>query len=241
MKISAIIFDVDGVLLDSNQMMIDLHKIIAKKMNLRVPDKKEITSLWGKSFPELITSIWHDVDPKVFKKNVVDYIKKEKIIFPVVKGSKETLKKLKRMGFKLGIVTGRPMDFTIDHMKNSGFDLELFDVIVTGDDTKNHKPSPDPILRAVNLLKVKPEEIIYVGDSLIDFKAAKNAKVEFVGVLTGDVKEEEWKKNGVKNIIQSVADLEKNSRTKIYLILDGLIQQFLYIKQKNSSSPLYQV
>ena len=67
MKISAIIFDVDGVLLNSNKLMIDLHKIIAKKMNLRVPNKKEITSLWGKSFPELITSIWSDVDPKVFK------------------------------------------------------------------------------------------------------------------------------------------------------------------------------
>ena len=230
MKISAIIFDVDGVLLNSNKLMIDLHKIIAKKMNLRVPNKKEITSLWGKSFPELITSIWHDVDPKVFKKNVVDFIKKEKIIFPVVKASKETLKKLKKMGFKLGIVTGRPMDFTIDHMKNSGFDLKLFDAIVTGDDTKNHKPSPDPILRAINLLKVKPEETVYVGDSLIDLESAKRAKVEFVGVLTGDVKKEEWKKNGVKNIIKSVADLKKISQNKN-----------LSIKQKNSSSLFYLV
>ena len=208
MKISAIIFDVDGVLLDSNKLMIELHKIIAKKLGLRVPDDKEITSLWGKSFTELITSIWPHIDAKLFKNYVIDFIKKKKIVFPVVKGSKEILKKLKKMRFKLGIVTGRPTDFTIDHMKNSGFDLKLFDAIVTGDDTKNHKPNPDPILRAVKLLKVKPEETVYVGDSLIDLEAARNAKVEFLGVLTGDVSKKEWKKNGVKSIIQSVADLE---------------------------------
>ena len=207
MKISAIIFDVDGVLLESNRLMIELHKIIAKEMGLRVPDDKEITSLWGKSFRELINSIWPNVDAKLFKEYVKDYIQKEKIIFPAVVGSKELIKKLKKMEFKLGIVTGRPRDFTEDHMRNSGFKLNLFDVIVTGDDTKNHKPSPDPILRAVELLKVKPEETLYIGDSLVDLKAAKEAKVEFVGVLTGDVSKEEWIKNNVKNVIPSVSDL----------------------------------
>ena len=208
MKISAIIFDVDGVLLNSNKLMINLHKIIAKKLKLRVPDNKEISSLWGKSFSELITSIWPHINAKLFKNYVIDFIKKKKIIFPAVKGSIEIIKKLKKMGFKLGIVTGRPTDFTIDHMKNSGFNLKLFDVIVTGDDTKNHKPNPDPILHAVKLLKVKLEETMYIGDSLIDLEAAKNAKVEFMGVLTGDVSKKDRKKNGVKNIIQSVADLE---------------------------------
>ena len=207
MKISAIIFDIDGVLLESNKLMIELHKIIAKEMGLRVPDDKEITSLWGKSFGELINSIWPNVDAKLFKEYVKDYIKKEKIIFPAVVGSKEVIKKLKKFGFKLGIVTGRPRDFTEDHMRNSGFNLNLFDVIVTGDDTKNHKPSPDPILHAIDLLKVRPEETIYIGDSLMDSKAAKEAKVEFVGVLTGDVSKEEWIKNNVKNVISSVSDL----------------------------------
>jgi len=207
MKISAIIFDIDGVLLNSNKMMIELHKIIAKELNLRIPDDEEITSRWGKSFSEVITSIWPNVNAKLFKEYVKDYIERKGIVFPIVKGSKEIIKKLKRMGFKVGIVTGRPRDFTVDHMKNSGFNLNLFDVIVTGDDTKNHKPSPDPILRAVELLKVKPEEAIYIGDSLIDLEAAKRAKVEFLGVLTGDVGKEEWGKNGVKNIIPSVADL----------------------------------
>ncbi len=214
MKIKAIIFDIDGVLLNSTKMMIDIHMKLAKKLNLRIPEAKEISSLWGKSFEELINYIWPDIDAKWFKECVIDYIKKEKIIFPAVKGSKETIKELKKMKFKLGIVTGRPTDFTIDHMKNSGFDLKLFDVIVTGDDTKNHKPSPDPILRAVELLKVKPEETVYVGDSLIDFESARNAKVVFISVLTGDVKKEEWKKNGVKNIISSTTDLKKILKNK---------------------------
>lgn len=209
MKIKAIIFDIDGVLLNSTKMMIDIHMKLAKKLNLRIPEAKEISSLWGKSFEELIKCIWPDIDAKWFKEFVIDFIKKEKIVFPAVKGSKEMIKELKKMKFKIGIVTGRPTDFTIDHMKNSGFDLKLFDVIVTGDDTKNHKPSPDPILRAIKLLKIKSGETLYVGDSLIDYKAAKRAKVEFVGVLTGDVKKEEWKKNGIKNIIASAADLKK--------------------------------
>ena len=82
-------------------------------------------------------------------------------------------------------------------------------VIVSAEDTKNHKPHPEPILHACKLLKVKPENAIYVGDSIFDYRSAKDANVEFVAVLTGDVEEKEFRENGVKNIIDSVTELPK--------------------------------
>jgi len=58
-------------------------------------------------------------------------------------------------------------------------------------------------------LNIDPKEAVYVGDALIDYESANSAKLEFIAVLTGDVKEEEFRKNGVKNIIPSVAELPK--------------------------------
>lgn len=52
-------------------------------------------------------------------------------------------------------------------------------------DVKIEKPNPEGLLFAIQHLKVKHMEILYVGDSLVDVKTAENAKVKFAGVLTG--------------------------------------------------------
>jgi phosphoglycolate phosphatase-like HAD superfamily hydrolase len=92
--------------------------------------------------------------------------------------------------------------------------LKLFDSVITADDTQDHKPHPEPLLLACGRLGIKPEEAVYVGDSLLDYEAAKRAKVKFIAVLSGDVSKEEFKKNGVKNVIPSVAELPEFLRAK---------------------------
>jgi HAD superfamily hydrolase (TIGR01509 family) len=207
MKLKAIIFDVDGVLLNSDEIIIELFQKVARDFKLRVPTDKEIKELSGKPLNENIEFFWPDFDVDLFAKTYREQFI-NKVILPF-DGSVETLSRLRKSGFKFGIVSGKLRFFIDKHMREAGYNMKWFDVIVSCEDTKNHKPSPDPILFACKKLKLKPEEVIFVGDSRFDYEAAKATKVNFVAVLTGVSTEKELKKMGVKNIINSVFDLPK--------------------------------
>lgn len=207
MKIKAIIFDVDGVLLNSDEIIIKLLQKVARGFKLKVPTDKEIKKISGMPLGESIEFFWSGFDVNLFAKTFRKQFMNKKIL--PFDGSVETLRRLKKSGLKLGIVSGKLRFFIEKHMIEAGYDMNWFDVIVSCEDTKNHKPSPDPVLFACKKLKVKPEDVMFVGDARFDYEAAKAARVNFVCVLTGVSTEKELEKLGVKNIIDSVSDLPK--------------------------------
>jgi phosphoglycolate phosphatase-like HAD superfamily hydrolase len=205
MKIRAILFDVDGVLIDSNKVIIRLFKETAKKMGLREPTDEEIKRLMGQSLEDNIKFLWPECDVKRFAKM---YRKKfVKIKIPPFKNASESLEKLKKCEFKLGVVSGKKRFYLEKNLREANFDLNLFDVIISAEDSKEHKPNPKPILIACETLRVKPKETLYVGDSRFDYEAAKSARVNFIAVLSGILTKRELKKLGVKHMINSVSEL----------------------------------
>ncbi len=207
--IKAIIFDIDGVLLDSNNFLAEIYLKTAKKMNLRIPTVHEILRLFGKEWDTIIQTLWPGIDTELFKKTYIKLGNTENVVVPPVDNAIETTKELKNLGFKLAIVSARPEFYTVEPLKKSGFDLKLFDAVVSADDTKNHKPHPEPLLHACEKLNIEPKEAVYIGDSLIDYRSARDANLGFIAVLTGVIKEKEFRENGVKNIMSSVAELPK--------------------------------
>ncbi|MHA2173407.1 MAG: HAD family hydrolase [Candidatus Hodarchaeales archaeon] len=94
----------------------------------------------------------------------------------------ETLRELKKKGLLLGIVSnGSPRLLK----KRFGKYLHLFDVLVDSKTLGKSKPSPIPLLYACNRLKVKIGESLYVGDTLVDLLAAKHSNIRIVLVKTG--------------------------------------------------------
>ena len=207
MKIKAIIFDVDGVLIDSNRIIIDLFKETAKKMKLKIPSDNDVVKLMGQSLEDNIKFLWPGSDVELFARKYREKFVKIKI--PTFKGTVEVIEKLKKAGFKLGIVSGKKRFYLEKNLIDAGFNLESFDVIISAEDSKEHKPSPKPILIACDKIGVKPTETVYVGDATFDYEAAKAAKANFVAVNHGLLSEKELKNFGVKNIIKSVSDLPK--------------------------------
>ena len=207
--IKAIIFDVDGVLIDSNEIIIEAYQKTAKKLGLRIPSPQELVDLFGKPLEEMVKILWPNANHEFYIKEFRESFMDESLVIPPVDGVVNTVKQLKNLGFKLGIITGKIMFFTQKHLKESGFDIKWFDDISTFEITKEHKPDPEPLFYVMNKLNVKPEETLYVGDSKSDYECAKNAKVEYVAVLTGSLKREELEKLGIKNIINSVSELPK--------------------------------
>ena len=81
--------------------------------------------------------------------------------------------------YRLGIVTSRISDSVYESPLLEKLKV-FFEVVVSFEDTDNHKPHPDPLLRAAEKLGLKPEECVYIGDMASDIKAANAAKMKVI-------------------------------------------------------------
>jgi len=178
--IRAVLFDLDGVLVDSLEGWFKLFNKTLKHF-----DREEFT------FEKFVKDVWggpieRDAE-KFFGKPVDDVInyyfdnfdelKKKLKLFPNVK---ETLKELKNRNLKIGLVTNTPkkqLYKLLDSLKIK----EFFDAVVGGDEVKNGKPAPDMILEACKRLVVNPGEVVLVGDTNADILSCKNAGCGSIG------------------------------------------------------------
>ncbi|MGX8773578.1 MAG: HAD family hydrolase [Bacillota bacterium] len=193
--IDTILFDFDGTIMDTNDVIIGSWQHIYRTLRGKEGDLDYILSTFGepleysmeKSFPEVsvdeavrIYRDWH-------RANFLDMIR----LFP---GVEEMLKEVKARGFKTGIATSR-VRLTL-HQGLDKYDLEkYFDAIVAVEDIDEAKPAPDTIYKVLAKLGSRPENAIMVGDSRLDILCARNAGVPSVLVgwsatLAGKTKED---------------------------------------------------
>jgi len=205
--LKAIIFDVDGVLIDDVDLIIDLYQETARVLGFRVPPRMEILKLLGKPLDVIIKITWPGKDVELVRSTYRKLLLDLNTKIPPVKGAVDSVKKLKEYGFKIGIVSSKRRFFIEKHLKEANFDLNLFDAIVSAEDTEKNKPDPEPLIYVCNRLNVKPEEAIYVGDTLVDFESAKRAEIKFIGVLSGGLDKKYFKERGVEDVLDSVAEL----------------------------------
>ena len=100
----------------------------------------------------------------------------------IFKDSELVLKNLKKKGYIVGLATNGK-DFEVG-IKIPSI-IKLFDLKVTSSDVSHKKPNPEMILKGMLKASAKPEETLYVGDTLVDFLASKNAGTQFALVTTG--------------------------------------------------------
>ena len=117
---------------------------------------------------------------KIFERHIRRLLDEEKVL-KLTKRYDDvlpTLLRLKKDGKTLGIVTSNNAKHVYDVLRFLNIDKKLFSVIVGNDDTDKHKPNPEPIYKAMELLSlIDKDSICYVGDALDDKKAAINAGV----------------------------------------------------------------
>ncbi len=91
---------------------------------------------------------------------------------------KEVIELLDKNGILLGIASSKMKNqYEIDFFK-TGLQRYMKSVVLA-EDTENHKPHPEPLLKAVELLNISPKDAIYVGDTIADYKASKEAEMDF--------------------------------------------------------------
>ncbi len=180
-NISCILFDLDGVIIDSFDAWFKLFNKARKHFRLPVVTKKEFRDkAWGGSVENNANKFFKGKDAEEMSKFYFSQFDNFKKDTKLVRGVKETLKELNNMGFKLAVVSNTPKEIVVDILRYHKI-LEYFKVVVGGDDVEEGKPEPYSILQACKRLIIKPNHGLFVGDTDTDKLASKRAGMLFVG------------------------------------------------------------
>ncbi|OAS88011.1 MULTISPECIES: pyrophosphatase PpaX [Metabacillus] len=181
MKINTLLFDLDGTLINTNELIIAsfLHTL-----NSYFPSKykrEDVLPFIGPTLYDTFGSVDQDRMDEMVKVYRKFNHEQHDTLVTEYETVFETIKTLKEQGFKLGIVTTKIRDTVNMGLKLTKLD-QFFDVVVTLDDVENAKPHPEPVLLALKQLDSSPEEAIMVGDNHHDVEAGKNAGTKTAGV-----------------------------------------------------------
>jgi len=177
LKPSAILFDMDGVLIESlDSWWLSLNDALKAYNHKEISRDEFIEKYWGHDLSYNLEKMGIDYKVLKFCNNAYsDHIESVNIY----SDTKSTLEKLKE--YKKGIITNTPKDCTKQVLKKHNLE-KYFDVIVTVDEVARGKPSPEIVFKACNSLKVNPKEVILVGDTKSDIEAGKSAGCTVVGI-----------------------------------------------------------
>jgi pyrophosphatase PpaX len=180
-KITTVLFDLDGTLIDTNELIIASFLHTLEHYYPNQYQREDVLPFMGPSLKETFSSLDHArTDAMIETYRTYNRTHHDKLVteFPTVI---ETIQQLKEKGYKLGIVSTKLSDGVLKGLQLTKLD-SYFDVIVALDHVEKAKPDPEPILKALKQLESKPEEAIMVGDNYHDILAGKNA-----GTLTAGV------------------------------------------------------
>ena len=204
--INTIIFDFDGTLADTTELVKNSFKHICKVYNKEY-NEDYILSTFGEPLASVINRDYkeHNVEEvlRTYRSYHEERFEDE---VPMYDSVYETLQFLCEKDYKLGIATSRLKDSTINALEQFNI-THFFKCVITADDVVNPKPHSEPIQKAMALLDSKAEETMYVGDAGIDMICARNAGV--IPALVG------WHSNSmdlareydVKHLLLTMKDL----------------------------------
>lgn len=180
--IKGVLFDLDGTLLNTNDLIIkSFQETFKHYYPQRAFTLQEIIDCIGPTLEQTAMKYYPQNIEEMVQMYRYHYVIHHDELITIYPGIEEMIKSLKELGLKLAIVTSKKRDMTIKAMEHTKI-LDYFDLIISSDEVINPKPHQEPIelaLKGLNLLK---EEVIMVGDNSHDIECANHANVKSAGV-----------------------------------------------------------
>ena len=213
MSIRLVIFDFDGTIADTRKAIVLSKQATMRKLGLPVRDDEACASTIGLPADKGYRLLFPDMSDEMIKRCIDvarDEFARTKEEYPptVFPGVKEVVNELSERGIMRSIASSRNNASLRDFLKSWGMS-ELFPYALGADDTKKHKPDPEPVLRTLKDLNINPDEAIVVGDTPYDIGMGKSAGIHTCAVTYGISKRAELEEAGAEVIIDDIRDLLK--------------------------------
>lgn len=186
-KIKAVIFDCDGVLFDTAQANRKFYNEVLKHFSKPSLTQEQFNNVHMMTvaeatfylFPEMddLSPVYEFLKQTRYNK-FIPYMQMEEGLIPL-------LKAIKQRGWIRGIATNRTD--TMEKVLITFNIKSLFEIVVTAMDVAKPKPDPEQLLKIMDHYSFNPDEIVFIGDSIFDQKAAQAAGTWFIGFKNPDL------------------------------------------------------
>lgn len=188
----AIIFDMDGTLIDSTDADYQAWKRLFKEFNIDLTYEKYYPLL-GKKSVDVISSqlnLEGDEVKKALDKKMFFYRQVvEENGMKLIPGADKAIEHCRSLPLKLALATSSRREKMNMMMEMMGF-LKFFDAIVTGEEVFHGKPAPDIFLKAADRLGISPEDCLVFEDTISGIRSAKNAGMQCIAICSTHKKDE---------------------------------------------------
>jgi len=190
---SAVLFDLDGTLIDSAPDTVKAASAVLRDLSLSSIQKEETREYSGYSMKKYIKHAlarrFEDNPPAELLARAQElgrkyYMRECKTGHRIYDGVPETLATLQQRGWRLACITNKPGQFTSVVLEACNL-AKFFEVVVSGDTLPVKKPNPEPVVHACKTLNTSVDNTWMVGDSGDDSKAAEAANCRFIAVSYG--------------------------------------------------------
>ena len=193
MKYKAVLFDMDGVLIDSEWLMRDtaIQSLAEHGVQAKHEDFREFTGMGEDKFVGGVAEKHGHTYEKAMKELAYDYFGQQvKELAEVPEGVKEMLNALHEKGLVLAVCSAADLRKVRYNLQAIGVDESIFSALVTGSDVERKKPFPDIYLEGARRIGMDPQDCLVVEDAVSGIQAAHAAGMDAVGVPTTFSKEE---------------------------------------------------
>jgi pyrophosphatase PpaX len=203
-----IIFDIDGTLTSTNELIFASFNHVSKKYLNKTFTDEELISFFGPT-EDVILKDWCGDKYEDARKDYYEFYESNHIsMASEYPGIKRIVEFLKSKNILLAVYTGKGRDASEITLRKVGI-YNYFDMIITGDDVTEHKPSAEGILKFLDLFMLNPERVLMIGDAPSDVKASRSAGVKIASVVWDSYARDEVLKLGSDYLFNSVDELEK--------------------------------
>ncbi len=186
----AVIFDLDGTLLNTIDDICDSLNYALEKYGYSTHDVEETKAFVGSGVRIMVEralkfdNASEETKELVLKAYLEMYSKKQADKTKPYDGVITMIKSLRSLGLKIGLLSNKPHEDTLKII-NKYFGLDLFDIVLGQRPGVPIKPNPTALYEIIDNLKAKKEQCLFVGDSDVDMQTAQNAKMDKIAVLWG--------------------------------------------------------
>lgn len=204
------LFDFDYTLADSSRgIVICFRNVLERHHHTGISDG-QIKRTIGKTLVESFSILTGIQDAETLEEYRKEYVKEADRFMTVntrlFPETATVLQALKEKGAQIGIISTK-YRYRIMELMSHAIPQDVIALVVGGEDVKTAKPSPEGVFLALERLNAEKSSTLYIGDSTVDAETARNASIDFAGVLHGTTTEEELKTYPHVSVMRDLTEL----------------------------------